>query len=98
MKGKGFAPAEEDPVGYHALNKVEAKPKEPATRGDQGDVKETKPKKTKAKMSGLDAAAKVLGESKEPMGTKQIVEVALPIDPAELERRLRHRAHRNRRR
>jgi 1-deoxy-D-xylulose-5-phosphate synthase len=27
MKGKGFAPAEEDPVGYHALNKIEAKPK-----------------------------------------------------------------------
>ncbi len=26
VKGKGFAPAEEDPVGYHALNKVEAKP------------------------------------------------------------------------
>lgn len=26
-KGKGFTPAEEDPVGYHALNKIEAKPK-----------------------------------------------------------------------
>ena len=25
-KGKGFAPAENDPVGYHALNKVEPKP------------------------------------------------------------------------
>lgn len=25
-KGKGFGPAEEDPVGYHALNKIEAKP------------------------------------------------------------------------
>ncbi|QFU74693.1 1-deoxy-D-xylulose-5-phosphate synthase [Halioglobus maricola] len=29
VKGKGFTPAEEDPVGYHALNKVEAKPKGP---------------------------------------------------------------------
>lgn len=26
-KGKGFALAEEDPVGYHAINKIEAKPK-----------------------------------------------------------------------
>jgi len=25
-KGKGFAPAEVDPVGYHAINKIEAKP------------------------------------------------------------------------
>ncbi|WP_027329339.1 1-deoxy-D-xylulose-5-phosphate synthase [Marinimicrobium agarilyticum] len=25
-KGKGFGPAEEDPVGYHALNKLEPKP------------------------------------------------------------------------
>lgn len=28
-KGKGFAPAEADPVGYHAINKIEAKPKAP---------------------------------------------------------------------
>jgi 1-deoxy-D-xylulose-5-phosphate synthase len=26
-KGKGFSPAEEDPVGYHAINKIEAKSK-----------------------------------------------------------------------
>lgn len=26
VKGKGFAPAENDPVGYHALNKIEPKP------------------------------------------------------------------------
>ncbi|MEO0443849.1 MAG: 1-deoxy-D-xylulose-5-phosphate synthase [Pseudomonadota bacterium] len=26
QKGKGFAPAEQDPVGYHALNKLEPKP------------------------------------------------------------------------
>lgn len=29
MKGKGFAPAEKDPVGYHAVNKIEAVPKGP---------------------------------------------------------------------
>ncbi len=29
VKGKGFAPAEEDPVGYHAINKIEDKPKGP---------------------------------------------------------------------
>jgi len=29
MKGKGFEPAEQDPVGYHAINKIEAKPKGP---------------------------------------------------------------------
>ncbi|MCG8317684.1 MAG: 1-deoxy-D-xylulose-5-phosphate synthase [Pseudomonadales bacterium] len=26
QKGKGFAPAEKDPIGYHALNKLEPKP------------------------------------------------------------------------
>lgn len=26
-KGKGFRPAEDDPVGYHAINKIEANPK-----------------------------------------------------------------------
>ena len=31
MKGKGFKPAEQDPVGYHAINKIEAKPKGPQT-------------------------------------------------------------------
>ncbi len=29
MKGKGFQPAEQVPVGYHAVNKIEAKPKGP---------------------------------------------------------------------
>ncbi len=29
MKGKGYQPAEQDPVGYHAVNKIEAKPKGP---------------------------------------------------------------------
>ncbi len=30
VKGKGFGPAESDPVGYHAINKIEAKPSAPA--------------------------------------------------------------------
>ncbi len=29
MKGKGFEPAERDPVGYHAINKIEATPRGP---------------------------------------------------------------------
>ncbi|BCD98550.1 1-deoxy-D-xylulose-5-phosphate synthase [Marinagarivorans cellulosilyticus] len=29
QKGKGFTPAEKDPVGYHALNKIEPKPEKP---------------------------------------------------------------------
>jgi 1-deoxy-D-xylulose-5-phosphate synthase len=29
VKGKGFAPSEADPVGYHAINKIEAKAKGP---------------------------------------------------------------------
>lgn len=29
IKGKGFSPAERDPVGYHAINKLEAKPTAP---------------------------------------------------------------------
>ncbi|BFM22009.1 1-deoxy-D-xylulose-5-phosphate synthase [Gilvimarinus japonicus] len=29
QKGKGFEPAEQDPVGYHALNKLEPAPKKP---------------------------------------------------------------------
>jgi len=41
MKGKGFEPAERDPVGYHAINKIEAKP-----RGPQPAV-EVKPKSPK---------------------------------------------------
>lgn len=31
MKGKGYQPAEEDPVGYHAVNKIEDKPKSAPT-------------------------------------------------------------------
>ncbi|MCK5875830.1 MAG: 1-deoxy-D-xylulose-5-phosphate synthase [Alcanivoracaceae bacterium] len=30
-KGKGFAPAEKDPIGFHAINKIEPKTDQPAT-------------------------------------------------------------------
>ncbi len=33
IKGKGYAPAEEDPIGYHALGKVEPKTEKPRTSG-----------------------------------------------------------------
>ncbi len=35
MKGKGFAPAEADPVGYHAVNKIEPTPKGPLLAAPQ---------------------------------------------------------------
>ena len=38
-KGKGFAPAEADPVGYHAINKIEAKPKAPVPVQQPGKPK-----------------------------------------------------------
>jgi len=41
VKGKGFTPAEADPIGYHALNKVEAKP----TKTPQAEVPSPKPPK-----------------------------------------------------
>ena len=46
-----------------------AKGPKAATRAKQGEPKAKKP-------SGLDAAARVLAESGEPMGVKQIVEIA----------------------
>ena len=41
-KGKGFAPAENDPVGYHALNKIEPKP--PVVEAIEQPPKIPKPK------------------------------------------------------
>ncbi|MDG1474183.1 MAG: 1-deoxy-D-xylulose-5-phosphate synthase [Porticoccaceae bacterium] len=41
-KGKGFAPAESDPVGYHALNKIE--PKQPVVEAITTAPKISKPK------------------------------------------------------
>jgi 1-deoxy-D-xylulose-5-phosphate synthase len=43
MKGKGFRPAEKDPVGYHAINKIEAKPRPAALKGPQPAVAAVKP-------------------------------------------------------
>ncbi|WP_078083005.1 1-deoxy-D-xylulose-5-phosphate synthase [Microbulbifer mangrovi] len=45
-KGKGFGPAEEDPVGYHALNKLEPEPKvQVAVSADKaGETKKKGPK------------------------------------------------------
>ena len=34
QKGKGFTPAESDPVGYHALNKIEPCPKQASMKAD----------------------------------------------------------------
>lgn len=45
MKGKGFAPAERDPVGYHAINKIEAKPRGP--QASSPAIGEGKPPKLK---------------------------------------------------
>ncbi len=42
MKGKGYVPAEADPVGYHAINKIEPKPK-----GAQSTAVPAKPKRPK---------------------------------------------------
>ncbi|BES72662.1 1-deoxy-D-xylulose-5-phosphate synthase [Marinobacter nanhaiticus D15-8W] len=44
-KGKGFAPAEADPIGYHAINKIEPKP--PVTPAD------TKPAPKKLKYANV---------------------------------------------
>ena len=41
-KGKGFAPAENDPVGYHALNKIE--PKQAVLVAADGPPKKAQPK------------------------------------------------------
>jgi hypothetical protein len=46
-----------------------AKPRKAATRAKKGETKAKRP-------SGLDAAARVLAESAEPMSVKEIVEVA----------------------
>jgi len=43
MKGKGFLPAERDPVGYHAVNKIEAKPRPAAPKGPQPALQSPKP-------------------------------------------------------
>tara|TARA_R110002110_G_scaffold303525_2_gene517659 strand:+ start:24463 stop:26415 length:1953 start_codon:yes stop_codon:yes gene_type:complete len=44
MKGKGFAPAEADPVGYHAINKIDPKPRGPQPAGLPPATTPRKPK------------------------------------------------------
>lgn len=39
QKGKGFGPAEADPVGYHALNKIEPKLRKPAPVPTKANIK-----------------------------------------------------------
>ncbi len=57
-KGKGFAPAENDPVGYHALNKIEPKQAAVVAAADE-PPKQTKPKYQKVFGDWLcDMAAK----------------------------------------
>ncbi len=43
-KGKGFEPAENDPVGYHALNKIEPKPAVQTAVAQSAAVKPARPK------------------------------------------------------
>ena len=74
-KGKGAKKATTSPTAAakgkkKAKGTTKAKPKTGATRAKQGGQTAKKP-------SGLDAAARVLAESKEPMGVRQIVDVAL---------------------
>ncbi|MEM1153831.1 MAG: 1-deoxy-D-xylulose-5-phosphate synthase [Pseudomonadota bacterium] len=47
VKGKGFEPAENDPVGYHAINKIEAKPKAPQLSDATPGAKAVPPKRPK---------------------------------------------------
>jgi len=68
--GKAASPPKAATKGESApKGTTEAKPKKAATRAKQGEPKAKKP-------SGLDAAARVLAESGESMGVKQIVEIA----------------------
>jgi len=66
--------ATKSPTGANGGKKAakattKAKPKKSATRAKQGDKRAKKP-------SGLDAAVRVLAESKEPMGVREIVGIA----------------------
>jgi hypothetical protein len=48
--------------------------KKPAAKTTKGTKKPAAKKKSEGKTSALDAAAKVLGESKEPLTTKEMIE------------------------
>ncbi|MCP5301950.1 MAG: 1-deoxy-D-xylulose-5-phosphate synthase [Pseudomonadales bacterium] len=60
-KGKGFAPAEKDPVGYHALNKIEPSHQPPIAVASTSSLKAATPKPKYQQVFGdwlCDMAAK----------------------------------------
>jgi hypothetical protein len=69
---RGEIGAESAAAGAAETTDATGKPAAKGTKGKSTPKREKKPKR----MSGLDAAAKVLEESSEPMGVKQIVEAA----------------------
>jgi len=81
-KGKGGrkakAPAEAQPAETSAPRGEEVATAQPAARGKAGKAKRTRAKKEpkEKRMSGLDAAAKVLEESGQPMTAKEMVAAA----------------------
>ena len=81
-KGKGGrkakAPAEAQPAQTSGPTGEEAATAQPAARGKAGKAKRARAKKEpkEKRMSGLDAAAKVLEESGQPMTAKEMVEAA----------------------
>ena len=58
-------------------NRKKASTKKTAAKKAPAKTKTKTKKKTKSKLSGLDAAAKVLSEAGEPLRSKQIVETML---------------------
>jgi hypothetical protein len=63
-----------DVIGFEPLNNEENDMSKTATKKTTKSAKAPKTKAANGKMSCLDAAAKVLGESKEPMTTKEMIE------------------------
>jgi hypothetical protein len=81
-KGKGGrkakAPAEAQPAQTSGPTGEEAATAQPAARGKAGKAKRARAKKEpkEKRMSGLDAAAKVLEESGQPMTAKEMIAAA----------------------
>ena len=66
-----------EPIGFETLKENEDMSKSKKTATTSTSKKAGKPRATKTsdgQLSALDAAAKVLGEAKEPMGCKQMIE------------------------
>lgn len=68
QKGKGFRAAEDDPIGYHALNKIEPKPQSALKSAPKSDlvgkssVKATNAEVASAKRKGLLKYSDVFGQ------------------------------------